>query len=265
MNMREILVLRPGVKMGKENHIHVTTNYRQFKILFGNRKISKGHVSALIKSMAEKYIPVPIIVNEKMEIIDGQHRFQAIEHLGLELHYKIINSLNLPDVQRLNARNRSWSFNDSLDSYCDLGKADYINFKKFKIEHKFANREILTLLLNDRLAGQNDEKSFKDGHLKISEHRLNVANKRAKEILDLTIFYKHHENKSKGVRNRYFVNAMCLAYKQERFSYLEFVHQLKKKRNKDKLEDLASQTAYQSVIENIYNYQRDLNALLRVE
>ena len=58
---------------------------------------------------------------------------------------------------------------------------------------------------------------------------------------------------------------MCLAYKQERFSYLEFVHQLKKKRNKDKLEDLASQTAYQSVIENIYNYQRDPNELLRVE
>ena len=215
--------------------------------------------------MAEKYIAVPIIVNEKMEIIDGQHRFQAIQNLGLSLHYKIIDCLNLPDVQRLNARNKVWSFNDSLDSFCDLGKKDYILFKKFKIEHKFANRENLTLLLNDRLASQNDEKAFKNGHLVISKQRLNIANERAKQILDLTIFYTQHENKSKGVRNRYFVNAMCLAFNQERFSYLEFQSQLKKKANKDKLEDLASQVAYQKLIEEIYNYRRDPNKLLRVE
>ena len=93
------------------------------------------------------------------------------------------------------------------------------------------------------------------------------ANKRAREILDLTIFYRQHENKSKGVRNRDFVNAMVLAYNQERFHYLEFQNQLKKKHNatKNKLEDLASQVAYQSLIEKIYNYQRDANELLRVE
>ena len=260
-------MLKPGVKMDKENQIHVTTNYRQFKILHGNRKMSSGHVSALIKSMTEKYIPVPIIVNQHNEIIDGQHRFQAIENLGLPLHYIVMDDLGLPDVQRLNARNKNWTLDDHLDSYCDLGVQSYIQFKKFKIEHKFANRENLTLLLNNRIAGTNDEKSFKSGGLAISEQQLKKANKRAREILDLTIFYRQHENKSKGVRNRDFVNAMVLAYNQERFHYLEFQNQLKKKHNatKNKLEDLASQVAYQSLIEKIYNYQRDANELLRVE
>ena len=125
----------------------------------------------------------------------------------------------------------------------------------------------MTLLLNNRVAGMNDEKSFKSGGLAISEQQLKKANKRARESLDLTIFYKQHENKSKGVRNRDFVNAMCLAYTQDRFNYLEFQAQLKIKHNltKNKLEDLASQVAYQRLIEKIYNYKRDANELRRVE
>lgn len=58
----------------------------------------------------------------------------------------------------------------------------YIRFKKFKIEHKFANRENLTLLLNNRVAGMNDEKSFKSGGLAISEQQLKKANKRARKF-----------------------------------------------------------------------------------
>lgn len=60
---------------------------------------------------------------------------------------------------------------------------------------------------------------------------------------------------------------MCLAYNQDRFNYLEFQAQLKIKHNltKNKLEDLASQVAYQRLIEKIYNYKRDANELLRVE
>ena len=69
--------------------IHWTTDYDIFKQLLGNREINYNHVRRLIKSMQEEYLIVPIQVNEKMEVIDGQHRIAACKELGFPIYYMI--------------------------------------------------------------------------------------------------------------------------------------------------------------------------------
>ncbi len=61
--------------------IKVTKNYEQFSYVKGNRSIDPLHLDKLSKAMAKEYVPVPIIVNSNFEILDGQHRFEAVKKL----------------------------------------------------------------------------------------------------------------------------------------------------------------------------------------
>ena len=68
-----------------------TTSYSRFKPVDGNRNKNLLHINRLKKSMSENYLFTVIIVNEKYEIIDGQHRFDVIQELKCLLHFPVIN------------------------------------------------------------------------------------------------------------------------------------------------------------------------------
>ena len=63
------------------NQVLQTNVHSIFKTQKGNRPINKNHLDRLILSMKKKYLISPILVNEKMEVIDGQHRLQAQKEL----------------------------------------------------------------------------------------------------------------------------------------------------------------------------------------
>ena len=65
-------------------YIFEEPDYSQFKYLGGNRDIT--HSKKLLESITQNgYFNVPILVNENMEIIDGQGRFEALKMLGLPI------------------------------------------------------------------------------------------------------------------------------------------------------------------------------------
>lgn len=53
--------------------IYETYDYSLFNLIGGNRLINVLNYKKLMKSIDEKQLLIPILVNEKMEIIDGQH------------------------------------------------------------------------------------------------------------------------------------------------------------------------------------------------
>lgn len=57
--------------------VFTTKDYSKFKHLEGNRNIVKPHLKRLKASMEKNYLFSPILINEKHEIIDGQHRFEV--------------------------------------------------------------------------------------------------------------------------------------------------------------------------------------------
>jgi len=70
--------------------IFYTTDYSKFNTLAGNRQVNIAHVKKLESSFDEEYLISPILVNEKFQIIDGQHRFEAAKNLKLPIYYYMI-------------------------------------------------------------------------------------------------------------------------------------------------------------------------------
>lgn len=110
--------------------IYETTDYSQFKKLPDNRDVLTGRVNKLIASISEKYILNPIAVNEHMEIVDGQGRFEARKALQLPIHYYIAAGATSDDCRRMNKYNSKWSTLDFAKSYASAGKQDYARMLK---------------------------------------------------------------------------------------------------------------------------------------
>ena len=64
-------------------------NYTKFTLFDDNRDINDSHVEELTKSMKKSGQLMPVIVNEDMEVMDGQHRVKACEQLGIPVAYVI--------------------------------------------------------------------------------------------------------------------------------------------------------------------------------
>jgi len=75
------------------SQVQTTMDYSMFKPIDGNRNKNELHIARLKTSMALNYLFTVIIVNEKYEIIDGQHRFECIKDLGLPLYYIMCKGL----------------------------------------------------------------------------------------------------------------------------------------------------------------------------
>ena len=116
----------------KSISVYNTYDHDKFKILKGNRSVKKSHVQNLKKSLSEDYLFTLILVNEKLEVIDGQHRLQALKELNLPVNYIIIKGYGVEEVKRLNINNIDWTKDNYLHHYCDLGFKNYILYRDFK-------------------------------------------------------------------------------------------------------------------------------------
>ena len=62
-------------------------NHTKFTLLDNNRDIDIRHVAALMASMKKHGQLMPIIVNENLEVIEGQHRLKACTELDIPVAY----------------------------------------------------------------------------------------------------------------------------------------------------------------------------------
>jgi hypothetical protein len=128
-------------KFEKTNEaIYRTKDYSLFKTVKGNRAVADHHVLNIMKSIMKKNMmnKLPIGINEKFEIIDGQHRFEYAKNNDEWVYFTIIEGAGLTEVQLLNAYSRPWLLADYLNSYCSLGYRDYLILRAFCTKYKLA-------------------------------------------------------------------------------------------------------------------------------
>lgn len=119
----------------------VTSDYSKFRYISSNRPISRKHVQALIISFQDnpKLVSTrPILVNERMEIIDGQHRLQACEALGWPVQYIVAPGLDIATAQLMNVLQKPWIVMDYVRSYALAGNQEYIRFLAYFEEYPIA-------------------------------------------------------------------------------------------------------------------------------
>lgn len=119
-----------------------TNNYEIFKFREDNReKIVSNHVKRLSESIQARNLLYmrPIVVNEQMEVLDGQHRLLAAKMLGVEIFYKVEKSCNVEDIILLNT-SKSWGLADFLNYYVKNGHEEYIKLKDFAFKNRLQTR-----------------------------------------------------------------------------------------------------------------------------
>lgn len=110
--------------MAKE--IKTTKNYSMFKPLEGNREIRDRRVDKIVQSIVKiGYITSPILVNEKMEVIDGQGRLSALERLGLPVEYIVHEGIGIEECRQMNIHQSNWGDYDYVQSFAVRGSEDY--------------------------------------------------------------------------------------------------------------------------------------------
>lgn len=238
-------------------NVYETYNYDMFKTLEGNRETNKVHIGKLINSMEEIYLVSPIIVNSRMEIIDGQHRYEAAKAIDLPIRYIIDQNAGLRAVQLLNSRSKDWGFDDYLNSYVKLGYNEYIIYKEFKDKHNLSH-SICRALLHAKDGGSvggeqyNKGQMFKDGRLEI--RRLEFAEKIAAFIIECSEFYKLSTGYS-------FAAAIMTLSENKDFDFDIFKSKLKTQQGKMYPCNNIKQTI--ELIESIYNYRNRNKVNLR--
>lgn len=117
--------------------IYFTNDYGRFKFLKGNRDINESKVKKIradIESGIDFLKFAPIVVNEKMEIIDGQHRYAVSRDMKTNVYYVINQTADLEVVPAINSKSTKWRTVDFLNSYVDLKRPVYCALTDF-IEH----------------------------------------------------------------------------------------------------------------------------------
>lgn len=232
-------------------HVQQTTDYSMFQPLNGNRKVNKLHVSRIKESMEEKTLVSPILVNEKYQIIDGQHRYQALRELGKPIQFLQVSGYGLDEVQILNVNHKNWTTQSFLDSYVDLGYKDYIYFKEFFESYDFPFMASLAIVHNATDDGH-IMRTFKEGDFKFTD--IQGAYDRADRLKMIEPYFDKYTHTN-------FVRVMLYMFSHPNFEFSRFLSKLNIQPTALQIQQTSSQ--YKLMIEDIYNYKSQDKVSLR--
>ena len=221
--------------------IKTTTNYELFSFIQGNREIDNRHVNKLIKSIKEQNLPTPIVVNEKMEIVDGQHRFYAQKALQLPINYIVINGIGLEEVQKLNTNKKNWANLDYAKSYARLNNPHYAVYLAFREKYGFSHTNTLVLLSKGYTT--NITGLFHNGLFIVKD--LEQAEKWAINISAIAKWYD-------GYKRTGFIRAIVKLFKIDKFSFDLLIKRISGQSMK--LTNQATVEDNYKMLVNIYNY-----------
>lgn len=168
--------------------IQATKDYDKFILIKGNRTLIAGHVAKLTTSILQKnMLPQnPIIVNEKFEVIDGQHRLEVARNNELDIYYIVVPGARLEEIIALNSNNRVWTSMDYINSYASQGDRDFLWLKEFIEEYGINTTQALTFLFGSE--GTGPRTAIRRGRLSLSEEQKELAQTRADVLWEVRPF-----------------------------------------------------------------------------
>lgn len=243
------------------NKVYKTSDLSIFKTIDGNRIVNLQHVKRLSDSIRVYGMKCnPILVNEKMEVIDGQHRLMAAKEADSFVYYIIIDGYSLDEVHTLNLNQKNWSKKDFMEGYANMGIESYIKLKNFVEKNDdFTFNDCIALCSNssgssssdicqkirhDNSKNYNILEIFNEGTWKGKD--FNLAQDWANKIRMMKPYYL-------GYNRSAFVGTIIMLFNNDKFDFNEFMHKLRLQPTA--LVDCANREQYRTLIEDIYNYR----------
>lgn len=203
--------------------VYKTTKYAAFKRLVENRDIVEQHVHTLMESFRKDgYLFTMLYVNEKMELIDGQHRFEAAKRMHLPAYFIIMPSWGIKEVAILNVNSRNWTMEDFMNTHAKSGNKNYVRFKEFYDEFEFdiTTAQLIILGRRSKHGGTTDE--FRSGKMEVTEVQITKAYIKARKIRNFKDFHPH------GYKCRNFVESILSIMNIKGYDHNHMIEQLKK-------------------------------------
>lgn len=242
-----------------EAEIKSTNKYDLFKFNKLNRVINEAHVLNLARSIEEHgnltYV-MPVVVDENMEVIDGQHRVKACEIADVPVYYVVGGDMTIDDVRVINTKQRNWTIDDYIASYAAQGDESYKTYQELREEFN-AQHNVLMYAIEGGVRRQTPLKRLRNGELQFNDSQDII---RVRDLLDLT--YKLASMVG-GHGNRSFLFALMKAIMNERVD---------NKRLEDKFKKYGS-SLYKRylqlddnirLVEDIYNYMQSEETRIRL-
>lgn len=233
------------ITMKKVNTIYETKEYDNFKLLKENREIKKSHVDYFVRELKENGQQIPLKVNRKNQILEGQHRFTACKILGIPFKFFYENEKVTRKKQLLNLINLQkgldWSLQNHLDTQCTIGNQVYIAFRQLREKHSEFTLSTVVTLVEGRSMG----KSFREGRL--TADRFMVADFLLSSAKTLKPFYKFYSRTT-------FVMALSQMSKHNDFDMDYFLSKCNTYSNM--LVGCNGRDGYKDMIIRIYNFKR---------
>lgn len=237
------------------NVVQESSDYEQFVFLETNREQSRGHIEAL-KTAYEEIGNLtrvqPILVNDRYEIIDGQHRFIACKELGLPIYFTQVPGLGVAEARSINILHRGWTADDFAKSYAASGDVNYQTYLQLREDYGFSHSVMLAYLYPTDIKGH--FRSFRNGELVIEDEE--AARERLDRLAELGEY-------TKLVNNREFALAVLRASKAEGYDQRRMVRKVRL-HGDSLLKRWSSVEDNMRMLEEIYNYAMQENSRIRL-
>jgi hypothetical protein len=229
--------------------VFVTSDYTKFKSLTGNRTLNPVNRNRIFKSMTDNLLFTIVVVNEKFEVIDGQHRIDCLQELKKPIHYVIREGYGLDEVHILNANAKNWTGDDFMHGFADLGYEHYIALREFRVKYDIDLNASVLLMTGAKT------KAFDllaSGKFKVTQRAAGI--RFADHLKELQAY-------NPLCRGRSFIFALYTVQKHEEFDWMEFKRKVKL--NPRKIHACANTEQYIEMFEQLYNYRRILKVSFR--
>lgn len=118
--------------------VYETRDYSRFKFLNGNRVINERKTNKIINEIEcgndmLRYYPIQVSqANERLYILDGQHRFFICKKLKRPVFYILVEeNKSMPDIAKVNSNVEKWKASDFINCYVQHGNENYKILQKF--------------------------------------------------------------------------------------------------------------------------------------
>ncbi|WP_161599524.1 ParB N-terminal domain-containing protein [Hymenobacter nivis] len=144
-----------------------TTNYGAFRSITSNREVDETHVKRLMESIRKENLLHlrPLDVTADFGVIDGQHRLEAAERLGVPVYYQM-GQLNQGHIAVLNSVSKHWNSLDYLNFFTLEGHEEYKKVSAFVSKHPKIPFSATLCLLSESSRG--NLPTFKAGGFRVS-------------------------------------------------------------------------------------------------
>lgn len=142
------------------NEVYKTDDLEMFKFTKFNRNVL--FTDEMLEQAKEGFVS-PIIVNEYMVVIDGQHRLEHAKKAGVPIEYIIKPGLNEHDIVRMNTTQRKWNMLNYIESYANQGSEEYVSLLNL-LNKKYAGTTVVISVARNQTTATDVNKLIKSGN-----------------------------------------------------------------------------------------------------